>query len=48
MKKMGEEGLVNRNVEESTPTKITYTLTSDGEELYERLKPLVGWVNERD
>ncbi|MFW5953175.1 MAG: winged helix-turn-helix transcriptional regulator [Candidatus Natronoplasma sp.] len=48
LKELGEEGLVNRNVEESAPPKVTYTLTADGKELHDRLKPLVEWVNERD
>ncbi|MEF8834965.1 MAG: helix-turn-helix domain-containing protein, partial [Candidatus Thermoplasmatota archaeon] len=47
LKELGEEGLVNRDVEESAPPKVTYTLTSDGEKLHERLEPLVKWVNER-
>lgn len=47
LKELTEENLVNRDVENSVPPKVTYSLTEDGEELYERLKPLVEWVNER-
>ncbi|MFO7792583.1 MAG: helix-turn-helix domain-containing protein [Candidatus Saliniplasma sp.] len=47
LKELGKEGLVNRNVEESVPPKVTYTLTEDGKQLHERLKPLVEWVNQR-
>ncbi|MEF8874926.1 MAG: helix-turn-helix domain-containing protein [Candidatus Thermoplasmatota archaeon] len=47
LKELNEEGLVNRDVEESVPPKVTYTLTQDGRELHEKLKPLVRWVNQR-
>ncbi len=48
LKELGEEDLVNRDVEESVPPKVTYTLTSDGRELHEKLEPLVEWVNKRE
>lgn len=48
LKELTEERLVNRDVEESVPPKVTYTLTDDGRELHERLKPVVRWVNERE
>ncbi|MGM0509740.1 MAG: winged helix-turn-helix transcriptional regulator [Thermoplasmatota archaeon] len=48
LKELGKEGLVNRDVEESVPPKVTYTLTKDGKELHERLKPVVEWVNQRE
>jgi len=48
LKELGGEGLVNREVEESVPPKVNYTLTSDGNELHERLKPVVEWVNQRE
>ena len=47
LKELNEEGLVYRDVEESVPPKVTYTLTEDGKQLHERLKPLVRWVNQR-
>jgi len=47
LKELTEEDLINRDVENSVPPKVTYTLTGDGKELYQRLKPLVEWVNER-
>ncbi len=47
LKELTEERLVNRDVEESVPPKVTYTLTEDGKQLHERLKPLVKWVNQR-
>ncbi len=47
LKELNEEKLVDREVEESVPPKVTYTLTGDGEELYERLLPLIEWVNEK-
>jgi len=48
LKEMTEEDLVNREVENSVPPKVTYSLTEDGKELYEKLQPLVEWVNERE
>jgi len=47
LKELTEENLIDRDVENSVPPKVTYTLTEDGNELYDRLKPLVEWVNER-
>ena len=48
LKELTEEGLVNRDVEESVPPKVTYTLTDDGKELQEKLIPLIKWINQRD
>lgn len=48
LKELDGEGLVNRDVEDSVPPKVTYTLTQDGIELHEKLKPLVEWVNKRN
>lgn len=48
LKELTEERLVDREVESSAPPKVTYSLTSNGKELHERLEPLVEWVNERD
>lgn len=48
LKELDEEGFVDRDVEESVPPKVTYTLTEDGKELYGRLKPLVRWMNKRE
>ncbi len=47
LKELKEEDLVNRDVEESVPPKVTYSLTEDGKALYSKLKPLVRWVNEK-
>ena len=47
LKELTKEQLVNREVENSVPPKVTYSLTADGKELYQRLQPLVEWVNER-
>jgi len=48
LKELKEEGLIDRDVEDSVPPKVTYTLTKDGRSLHERMKPLVRWVNERE
>ncbi len=48
LKELKEEKLINRDVEESVPPKVTYTLTEDGRDLHERLEPLVEWVNKRE
>ncbi len=48
LKELTEENLVNRDVENSVPPKVTYTLTEEGKELQARLEPLVEWVNERE
>lgn len=48
LKDLDEEGLVNREVEESVPPKVTYTLTKKGKELYQKLKPLVEWANQEE
>jgi len=47
LKELDEEDLVHREVEDTVPPKVTYTLTEDGKQLHSRLKPLVRWVNER-
>ncbi len=48
LKDLNKENLVDREVEESVPPKVNYTLTKDGKELYQKLKPLVEWINKRD
>lgn len=48
LKELGDEGLVNRDVEGSVPPKVTYTLTKEGKQLHEKLRPLVEWVNQRE
>lgn len=48
LKELTQEDLVNRDVEESVPPKVTYTLTTEGEELYDKLLPLIEWMNERE
>lgn len=48
LKELKEEGLIDRDVEDSAPPKVTYTLTEDGESLHEKLMPLVQWVNKRE
>ncbi|MFP4051932.1 MAG: winged helix-turn-helix transcriptional regulator [Thermoplasmata archaeon] len=48
LKELTEEGLVNRDVEESVPPKVTYTLTDDGKELQEKLVPLIKWINQKE
>jgi len=39
-----EDGLVNREVQPTTPPKVEYSLTELGRELVVRLLPLVEWI----
>lgn len=39
-----EDGLVNREVQPTTPPKVEYSLTELGRELVIRLLPLVEWI----
>ncbi len=48
LKDLDKENLVHRDVKETVPPKVTYTLTKDGKELYQHLKPLMGWIEKRE
>ncbi len=48
LKELEKEGLVNRDVKDSVPPKVVYTLTEDGKTLRTALKPLVEWVKEKE
>jgi DNA-binding HxlR family transcriptional regulator len=43
LKQLQERGLIERTVVPSTPVRITYALTADGEELIVALQPLSRW-----
>ena len=45
LKELENEGLINRDVEPTVPPKVTYSLTKEGKDLQNALKPLVDWVN---
>lgn len=47
LKDLNKENLINREVEDSVPLKVNYTLTEDGKKLYQKLKPFVEWINQR-
>ncbi|PTD93489.1 transcriptional regulator [archaeon SCG-AAA382B04] len=47
LKELTENNLVNRDVKESIPPKVTYTLTKEGKQLNQKLKPLLKWINEK-
>jgi DNA-binding HxlR family transcriptional regulator len=42
-----EHGLLERERFDEIPPRVEYSLTGDGEELGERLEPLVEWATER-
>ena len=48
LKDLNDENLIHRDVIESIPPKVTYTLTKEGKQLYQHLKPLVEWINKND
>lgn len=41
------DGLVTREVEPSTPIKVTYRITPLGSELLDALRPTIGWAESR-
>jgi len=41
-------GLVSRAQYDEIPPRVEYALTDDGDELCERLRPLLEWASERD
>jgi DNA-binding HxlR family transcriptional regulator len=41
------EGLIERRSFDEIPPRVEYSLTSDGEELEKRLRPLLEWADER-
>ena len=43
-----EAGLLERERYAEIPPRVEYDLTADGEELCERLEPLLCWVEDRD
>lgn len=44
--RMEEQGIVNRNVENDKPVKITYELTDFGERLIPLVKEMISWGQE--
>jgi len=44
LKRLEENGIVNRRVEGTSPPKVRYTLTPDGCSLRELLIPMLRWV----
>ena len=42
------EGLVTREQYDEIPPRVEYELTEDGEELAERLRPVLEWVQSRE
>jgi len=43
---MQEQGIINRNVEDEKPVKITYSLTEFGEKLVPLVKEMISWGQE--
>ncbi len=43
LERMQDQGIVNRNVEDSKPVRITYELTSFGEKLIPLVEEMVSW-----
>ena len=44
LKEMGNAGIIKRNVMESHPVSVKYSLTESGKELRENLIPLFKWI----
>jgi len=44
--RMEEQGIINRNVEDEKPVKITYELTEFGEKLVPLVKDMISWGQE--
>jgi Predicted transcriptional regulators len=47
LKELEAEGLIERDVQPTTPVSISYVLTSSGQSLISLLHPLVSWSRER-
>jgi DNA-binding HxlR family transcriptional regulator len=47
LKELEQEGLIERDVQPTTPVSISYTLTDSGSELIALLHPLVTWSRTR-
>jgi DNA-binding HxlR family transcriptional regulator len=47
LKELEQEGLMERDVQPTTPVSISYTLTDSGSELIALLHPLVTWSRTR-
>lgn len=47
LEELTEEGLLIRRSYDEIPPRVEYSLTEDGEELVERLKPLIHWIEQR-
>jgi DNA-binding HxlR family transcriptional regulator len=47
LKELEQEGLIEREVQPTTPVSISYTLTDSGSELIALLHPLVTWSRTR-
>lgn len=47
LKELELEGLIERNVQPTTPVSISYALTRSGRQLTSLLHPLVTWSRER-
>ncbi|MFP4656481.1 MAG: winged helix-turn-helix transcriptional regulator [Candidatus Woesearchaeota archaeon] len=48
LKELVEEGLIEKKVVTTTPLKIEYSLTSDGVEVRDAMKPLLDWVAKKE
>jgi DNA-binding HxlR family transcriptional regulator len=46
LRKLEAEGYVLREVEPTSPPKVTYSLTPQGQDLLQRLLPLIAWAEE--
>jgi DNA-binding HxlR family transcriptional regulator len=47
LKNLERIGLVSREIQDSSPPAVKYSLTSDGQELRKHLIPMLVWVSER-
>ncbi len=48
LKMLEKEGLIERKVFPETPPRVEYSLTKDGKNLKQALKPLVKWIKEKE
>ncbi len=46
LERMEEQGIIDRNVEDEKPVKITYSLTGFGEKLVPLVKEMISWGEE--
>ena len=48
LSKLTEAGVLDREQHDTIPPQVEYSLTADGDELCERLQPLLEWIDERE